>query len=98
LLQSCSEAGFGERGYRGIDRRLVLWRFQTGRPDAYFLNFNAARGIQSLGYAPNTRPAMHAIDAQYELCHDVLLFPLMILARNRLSETDNVSRWRSFRL
>jgi hypothetical protein len=41
---------------------------------------------------------MHAIDAQYELCHDVLLFPLMILARNRLSETDNVSRWRSFRL
>jgi hypothetical protein len=54
LLQSCAEPGLGERSYRGIHGRLVVGRFQSGRPDTYFLNFNAPGGIQGLRYAADT--------------------------------------------
>ena len=87
LLTYCSNraliAGFGESSYGSIYRRFVIGRFQPGCPDADLLNFNACSGIQGLRYAPDARAAMHAIDVQYELCHDVLLFALMIRAWNR---------------
>jgi hypothetical protein len=88
LLQSCAETGLGESRYRGIHGRLFVRRLESGRSDANLLNLNSPGGIQGLRYAPNARAAMHAIDAQYELCHDVLLVVLMILALKRCSPQE----------
>jgi hypothetical protein len=83
LLQACAEPCLGERSYRGIHGRLVVGRLQSGRTDAYLLNFNSPGGIQGLCYAADAGATMHSIDAQYELRHDALLFGLMILELNR---------------